>query len=261
MKTLHLISLVVSCALLGACTRAVPMVLTVPVPTAQAGPQATPAPKEPFRIEIQKEWNDGGRLYVAGSVVVGPGFEAGDAVLRLRTFSQAEVKAETLQRLTVPAPSAEEASIGEGARSIPFVMTLPFSSLSDYQIDLLWGNDAGPYLSKLEDVQASPAVEIRSVRLRAASCENADCEQSHVVEAELFNAGNEAVTAMTIGVIFGGANSAETPEGLEELVEISGLRLLPGETQKLRLLIDEPLPETMRPLLQPQVRVVSYANQ
>ncbi|RMG41073.1 MAG: hypothetical protein D6719_09305 [Candidatus Dadabacteria bacterium] len=215
---------------------------------------------QPFAVKILDEINDGRNLRVIGSISADRPWNPDNVVVRLVGLGQGQEKAENVFALSERKKSEKSSAGNIGAgEPVSFVLSVPASGLSDYQLEVLWGEDAAPYLKK-----ESALLEVRNLSYGIKPCASKqNCDDSYVLEGELVNTGKKLVTAARLGLAFYGGGdkldlSGKVPEN-EQIIKLAGINLAPGELQPLRLVLEEK-PPADAVKLKPRLRVISVST-
>ena len=232
----------------------------------------------PLTLETTQVLNDGQQLHVFGIVTAHIPWDVSKVILRLIGLQSGQVTRETIRRLSDSSISREvrEVSLGfpppinqssprelKAGEKEAFYLTIPVGQISDYQLELLWGDEAQPYLVSLDSIQKK-LIELRNVRVETekSACQAAECGTKFRILLELFNTGHSPVNRVVLGVGFlldldaATLDPAKTVPENEEEIEISALKLAAGQGRQMRLIFEKPVPPDWADRLRPTVRVI-----
>ncbi len=150
--------------------------------------------------------------------------------------------------------------------------------VTDYQLELVWGLGAetsGTPVSSPGNLEPPSvagravgdmdvgAVEFRGAHVEQspASCENPPCGLLLRVTGDLVNRGEKLISKVTLAVGFmvhGPSTLARSEGGTpEELVTMENLGILPGQSKRVRLVFERPIPANLATIIYPVVRVAN----
>ncbi len=221
-------------------------------------PFVTPAaqPVDPFTVQILEDAFDAQQLTVSGIVHAHVTESVERIALRISVSDRGQVIASRLVLPCVdafpPVPGVEcQLGVLASGRQLPFRVTLPVPKGSDYQVELLWGDDA-------EAVRPQVVLADVVVHDLAAGCRVAPCQQGFVVQGILRNISRRVVSGVTLGVGYISAVHATggqaTPDS-EESLHIPGA-LQPAEQRPFRIRLGSALSATESARVRPAVRIV-----
>jgi hypothetical protein len=226
----------------------------------------------PFELKISDEFNDGKRLHVVGIVNVFTEWKSKDAVIRLSGLHNGEVLTESfiaLDKLIEASLTKEIKTVSKGQQT--FSLSISADGVSDYQVEVLWGADAKPYLDILtKEAPGELVIKNIQVETRQEACAGKNCGIKYHITAEMLNLGGLTVKNIVLGVGFirvpVGAPidlQREIPEN-EELLQLENIRLDAGKSRPLKLDFDQPVSEGMilsdEGTLKPVIRIVSFES-
>ncbi len=226
------------------------LILPQPEP-ASPPPAVSPAAQQernPLGLELDHESTDGERLFVRGRVKAETQVELPKVVLHLTTLKDAEKIGESYFPLSAAEQAASLNNVLPAGAEIPFSMSVASEGMTDYQLELLWGDEAVAFLSSLagEAEPASASVILEDVALTGPDCEGGKCPDNCYLTASIRNQAERHVESLLIGLSFSG--------GEEEQIEITSLGLAPASTRPMRLEID--LPYITAKDLDPKIRII-----
>lgn len=223
---------------------------------------------QPFSFKVLQEFNDGKNLYVVAEVESRANWPTADMAVHLMTLKDGELlreSSQSLQSLIAPGNNPENlAELKEGTAR-KFSMSVPSQGMSDYQLELLWGEEAQAYLSK---PQNDSGLELRKLQYNRIACTAAVCPLEFEVSCELFNSGETIVNIVHLGTSWVLADDLSKQELVadaranEEMVTLKALNLKPGTGRELKVKIAAALPQdsdkNSADKYKPEIRVVSY---
>ncbi len=230
----------------------------------------------PFKLDVLEESNDGDTLSVKGQLIAKTKRDMNDVLVRLTA-----VDAEGQQRVSfhkatdLVAPGSE---IKPG-NPMPFSLSLPSRGISNYQVEVLWGNDAAPYLAEARASMKSPAdstspaasteyLALRNLevhRVPDGSCSSPEeCLVTFAIKGEFFNSGRSTIKEVVLVAGFSPAlkiDQVQHPLENERKIEVRNFNLAPQATKPFRLTLEKLLPASDTVAYQPVVRIVSFESQ
>lgn len=225
----------------------------------------------PYEVSVLHELNDGRTLYVAGVLEARTRWSPAETVLKLTTYREGTVVAEgtfTVDSVLSPDQGVASSTAADGQPGKSgFALSLPSSTFSDYQLEVLWGAEAAPYLVSL--AASRPVIEVRNARLNSVPCSGQGCRPELNVSAELFNSGSQIINKISLGIGLVWENSGQDPGTVspeeESGVDLESMALNPGASREIRLSLDDAAPDAMLPegfehRLRPVIRVKSYGG-
>lgn len=233
-----------------------------------ADPSATP-----FKIEVVEELHDGADLVIKGRLTAKSEWPADEVVVRLAALDESGQQRLSFHRMSDLSPKSAVLAAG-----VPetFSLTIPSSGLTNYQLEVLWGRDAGPFLKKETETQPAepkPAKEEESPkqylalrklevhRVPGESCANPnECELKFTITGEFFNSGGATVRNVVIAAGFTSPDKLDLGDQIlenERRVEVRNLGLKPGASKPFRLTLEKQVSSVDQSAPQPVVRIVS----
>ena len=238
----------------------------------------------PFTLKVGQEINDGKELHILGSVVANTEWDPTEVVVRLTSLKDGNpvgVVHHTLKKLIearvgVGQMKAERISAGDETN---FSLSVPSTGMSDYQLVLLWGEEAEQFLDskpkqKLgRTAQASDGktagnglkLRIHSIEVETlkSECPYPPCEVRFRLKAVLQNQGKAAITSAKLGVGFIATEllGANMLPDEEEQVDVPNLKLLPGQSRPFRILLNQEMSEEIAEDVRPLLRIVSFEGE
>ena len=213
--------------------------------------------KAPFILAVEDELFDGSMLHVQARLTGREEAAVAGAVVRLRGISHGEVVEEESVSVVDLLPAGQKTlSVGE---SYETVLSVSAEALSDYQLELIWGEREGSAPALMAALSLK-GVEIKKRLL----CAREPCEIAFSLTGSLYNAGNAVISEAELGVgyvfVKSGASldlSGVIPEN-EELLKIRSLSLSAGEVKPFKLKLSQTVPERSDGEFMPIIRVLSY---
>lgn len=216
----------------------------------------------PLRLDILSESNTDGILAVQGEVTTKTNFSTNDIGVRVRAI---DGKGDTVEGVWFPneMPGSQIAK----DTKLPFTLTIPVQDITDYQVEVLWGEEARKLTKKPSPKGNGPAfVALRNLRVQRLSdpkCAADPCLTMFIVSGEIFNSGEDRITGLVLS-----AGMISVPEGgdldlpnaiphNERRIEVKNLALEPGGTKPLRLQFDEMYDAEVAQYLKPSLKIVS----
>jgi hypothetical protein len=238
----------------------------------------------PFTLKVGQEINDGKELHILGSVVANTEWNPAEVVVRLTSLKDGKpvgVVHHTLKKLIearvgVGQMKAELISAGDETN---FSLSVPSAGMSDYQLVLLWGEEAEQFLESKpkqkidKETQASNGksagnglkLRIHSIEVETlkSECPYPPCEVRFRLKAVLQNQGKSVITSAKLGVGFIATEllgSNMSPDE-EEQVDVPNLKLLPGQSRPFRILLNQEMSEEIAEDVRPVLRIVSFEGE
>jgi len=217
-------------------------------------PVETAAPEDaPFVLRVVDEMNDGASLHVLANIEARTPWDPRRVLVRLTGLRSGEIVGVRDFRLGGSGGAAASMAAGQ---VMPVSLSIPVAQVTDYQLELLWGEEAGEPASV-----ALPPLTLQSLAIRRLpeSCPEAVCRISYEVSGELRNNGRGIIYRAALGVGF--AEGGQSDPDNEEQVELGVLALQPGQSRPIRLVIDQTMPRDRANAITPTVRVLSFDEQ
>lgn len=234
----------------------------------------------PFILEVMDEKNDGRQLVVKGRIIPKTSKPASEVVVRLSALDRGgdqRVTFHNMQDLLAGGakPKGEPVMLEKGvARS--FTLAMPLKGITNYQLEVLWGQEAAPYAPSepISDAQKEPKKEpkqfiaLRNLevhRVPTESCVSPDqCVVRFTITGELFNSGSATINDVVIEAGFSSGDSLDLQSQIlenEKRVEVPNLRLAPGASQRFKVSLDKLVPANAVVAPQPHVRIASFRSE
>jgi hypothetical protein len=223
----------------------------------------------PFRLDVLQETNDGKNLTIQGQLVAKSQRPSKDVLVRLTA-----VDSKGQEKTAIHKVSDLVQNGGELTPSMPtqFSLSLPSQGISNYQLEVLWGKDAAPYLggeraSLKQQKTSSEFLALRNLevhRVPDGSCSSPEeCLVTFSITGEFFNAGKATIRDVVVVAGFVPASKLELPNHPlenEKRIEVQNLELAPQATKPFRLTLEKLLPASDTVAYQPVVRIVSFGS-
>ncbi len=219
--------------------------------------------QSPFTLEVLDEVNDGERVSIRGRLVPKSDWSRDDVVLRLSALDELGNSRLILRKLSDIAPKGEGLS---GKKPADFVLSMPSEGISNYQIEVLWGEEAAPFIAQATDPVSSEGqmLALRKLevhRVPSESCATPDeCSVKFTITGEFFNSGGATLKNVVIETGFSPADKLDLPRQILEnarRIEVRNLNLVPGGTKPFRLALEKLIPSSEQIAPRPVVRIVS----
>jgi len=221
----------------------------------------------PFRLDVLNETNDGKTLNIQGQLVSKDRRSAKDVIVRLKGVDAQGEERVASHKVADLIPNG-----GELNPSMPtqFSLALPSEGLSNYQVEVLWGRDAEPYLGTSRASLKSPKGESDFLALRNlevhrvpdGSCSSPEeCLVSFSIKGEFFNSGKAVISDVVLVAGFTPASKLGLPNPPlenEKRIQVQNMGLVPQGTKPFRLTLEKLLPASDTVAYQPVVRIVSF---
>jgi hypothetical protein len=219
--------------------------------------------RSPFTLEVLDEVNDGERVSIRGRIVPKNDWNRDDVVLRLSALDELGNSKLVFRKLSDIAPKGEGL---RGGSPTEFVLSIPSRGISNYQIELLWGDEATPFMARAAE-SASGDGEVLALRklevhrVPSESCATPDeCSVKFTITGEFFNSGGATLKNVVIEAGFSPADKLDLPGQILEnarRIEVRNLNLVPGGTKAFRLALEKLIPSSEQMAPRPVVRIVS----
>jgi hypothetical protein len=216
-------------------------------------------PAVPFVLSVAKEENDGQTLRVVADVIPQVAWPSDNAMVRLATYRNGALLQERYFPIAAAlAPSQEEFKSQE---KVSLAMQVPSVGMTDYQLELLWGEEALRISEQLQS-EARPLLRISELEIerKREECNGFPCDIVFVLRGVVENTGQEVLGDIVLAVGFIRVDGdVKRPEN-EEKVPLSGLELAAGDKRPLRLVIDRRIPETEAGKYKPVLRIAAFKS-
>jgi hypothetical protein len=229
----------------------------------------------PFRLDVLSEARDGNNLKIQGQLVSKIQIPAKDVLIRLTAVDASGQERVSAQRVADLIPNGGDLN---PSKPTQFSLSLPGSGISNYQLQVLWGKDAAPYLGPASGTSAGGAKDgvsdpkerreflalqnLEVHRVPDGSCSSPEeCLVNFSIKGEFFNSGRVVINDVVIVAGFAPASKMSLPNHPlenEKRIEVQNLDLAPQATKPFRLSLEKLLPASDTVAYQPVVRIVSF---
>ncbi|MBX7143722.1 MAG: hypothetical protein K1X79_04665 [Oligoflexia bacterium] len=229
---------------------------STPVPPTPQTADASGNTRAPFELSVLEDVNDGAHVFVRAKLSSQIDWPLSQIALRATALREGEEKFSEILALEKVLNQSGSLTAGEERE---FTLTLPADGVSDYQLELVWG-EAARGINK----SSQPLLKVQNISTlrHVQECGQAACPQTLTVKAALFNAGEAEIQSAKLGIgliwLPEGAEldlSAQIPQD-EEFVELSDMHLAPGARREVAIDIDQTLPARAGGRFEALLRVV-----
>jgi len=224
----------------------------------------------PFRLDILEERNDGETLVINGRIIPKTSWSGEDVLVRLSAVTSAGEQKVSFHKVKDVVPSGARLASGEPQA---FSLTLPSSEVSNYQLEVLWGRDAAPYMDSTKAALKQTKGESEFLALRNlevhrvpdGSCSSPEeCLVKFSIKGEFFNSGRALIRDVVLVAGFSPADKLDLPNQIlenERRIEVRNLGLGSGATKPFRLTLEKYVPASDQVAYQPVVRIASFDSE
>jgi hypothetical protein len=221
----------------------------------------------PFKLDVLRESNDGETLTIKGQVTSKVTRPSRDVLVRLTAVDSGGEQRTSFHKLVDLNPKTSDLQAGKPTQ---FALSLPAQGVSNYQLEVLWGKDAAPYLDDNRASLKTPSAPAEYLALRNlevhrvpdGSCSSPEeCLVTFSIKGEFFNAGKAVVRDVLLVAGFSPASKMDRPHQMlenERQIEVKNLALGPQATKPFRLTLEKLVPASDTVAYQPVVRIVSF---
>ena len=222
----------------------------------------------PFELQVIDELNDGKSLYVSGALKALTRWPRSDVVVVLTGFGNTgDVVHQT--NLDAAAPAAPTGGLGSGGggesdafepgETQAFALSMPADGLSNYRIEVFWGEDARLARSGSGKLKLI-ALEDVKVNGFEVPCETGPCPYRFTLTGVLHNNSDKQVDEVSLGMRIvwvpdKPGDGPVMPES-EQLVTLPTNGLGPGETQPFKVRVGRDIPQRPGGFFKPALRVL-----
>jgi hypothetical protein len=207
---------------------------------------------------VVDEVNDGQRLHILASIESRTVWDPRRVMVRLTGLSGEKILGVSDYPLVASASGSAPALLEPG-RPFDVSLSIPVAGVTDYQLELLWGEESG---MELKGTAPSP-LQLQNVAVvrSGAPCEAERCAVVFEVTGNLTNLGTGTINRAALGVGFlphaQGFGAVSGIPAEEEVIDLTALALQPGKSRPIKLSVEQP--ELVGGAeLTPVVRVVSF---
>jgi hypothetical protein len=256
-------AILISCILLfSACS-----IFTGTDPSSSSSLVDQKKPNLPFTLEVADEINDGERLHILGTVSALTDWSLKDVIVKLSSLS--EGRPVGVSYLPLSKTKKELSGTIKANEKYQFTISVPSQNISDYQLELLWGEDAKQYVASVLDGEPGN-LELRSIQMETIRqpCDGTDCKLTFRASAKLYNGTNKQVIKVILGIGFlrikTGAEldlQRQIPQN-EDKIDVGDILLPPGGSREIVINFDQAIPEkelvTEDGEIKPNIRIQSF---
>ena len=226
----------------------------------------------PFDFRIVNEMNDGKNLHILAELLPHTNWPMSGVMLKLSGLKEGDIVSSRIYPikdllLDIDRQKGSDRLL-EG-KPLRFALITSSEQLTDYQLELLWGDGKRLNPSEVESSTKSiglppPVLSIQEIQLEAqdVACLKPPCGRSFKVRGVMINRGDEVIDRSMLGVSFvwvpegGSFDSTRYQADNEQRVQINRLGLKPGEKRPFRVSLDRTVPELKGGQFLPYVRVI-----
>ncbi len=237
--------------------------------------------RPPLQLQILGESNDGVLLQIKVRVTPLVDWPTEKVVVLLSALQNGVVISESAHCITgicgesnhLNAPALEksvsESTILKRNAPIDLTLTVPSQAMTDYVVDLLWGEEAGNFRSKLPGVSAPMDLQLPElvdfkVGDRLSSCEKSICSASYGLTATLVNKSPAILKSITLGAGFildekasNDRDYSKIPEKEDE-IPLPELYLSANSSKTIEIVLEQSVPREMLARIVPSLRILSH---
>jgi hypothetical protein len=224
----------------------------------------------PFKLEVVEELYDGADIVIKGRITPKDEWDPKEVVVRLAALDDRGQQRLSFHRVSDLAPQSAVLAAGVAT---PFSLTLPSEGLTNYQVEVLWGQEAQPFgqpspeSSPAAKEGAKPFLALRNLevhRVPGESCANPnECELKFTITGEFFNSGGATVRNVVILAGFTTPDKLDLQDQIlenERRIEVRNMGLKPGASKPFRLALEKHVTALDQAAPQPAVRIVSVES-
>lgn len=202
-----------------------------------------------------EEVNDGSNLNLSLELAANTRVPLKDVVVRLAGFKNGQEGSLTLF------PASKLAATAVPGRPLRFSVSVPSVEMTDYQLELLWGQDGREALKIKSESPMVGELVLSDVSLLDDQC-SAPCESKFSFAGVLENQSARVVEKAELGVAFAWVGNGEALDPamaeVQQKISLKGLALLPGQRQEIKLKLSKGLPKTADGRYMPVVRLLNF---
>ena len=228
----------------------------------------------PFVLEVLDEKNDGDKLQITGRILPKAEWSASKVVVKLSALDKQGQERVSFHRMSDLLLKTQDTNddrllLHKGVART-FTLELPLKGISSYQLEAVWGNDAGPLAAQEPDPVEQPKefIALRNMeshRVPSESCAQPnECVLKWTITGEIFNSGRQMVKEVEIAAGFGTPAKLDLPGQIledEKRVRVPNLRLAPGKAQRFKISLEKLFPVTSESAPQPVVKLASFQSE
>lgn len=223
-------------------------------------------PKEeaiPFQLKVHDELNDGTYLYVKASLQGEVQWRPEEVAVKLITIRSGEATESGVFRISELLPLPERGRVIEPKDEVLFTLQGEGGAISDYQLELLWGEDAKGIGEEVPVEKTLLAIENLTVAANPPVCEVEPCITRFQLQGDLVNKGTASVdrAEIAVGFLWVPVDSNEDLTGKipdkEEKILLKELNLGPGRSRTLKLNFTKAVPSSRDGEVVPTARILN----
>jgi hypothetical protein len=223
----------------------------------------------PFLLELLGEVNDGKRLTVSGRFVPKTQWPSSDVLVRLSALDDQNNPRVSFFALGEHIFSSAFAQLQPGTPT-EFSVSIPSHGITNYQLELLWGQDAAPFQKQARSNQGNGEefLALRNLevhRLPSDDCATPnECTVKFTLTGEFYNAGSATISKVVLKAGFVRADELDLAVKVlenERRIEVRNMGLTPGATKPFRLTLEKFIPMDEQVAPRPVVRIESFDPQ
>jgi hypothetical protein len=220
-------------------------------------------------LELLGEVNDGKRLTVSGQFTPRTQWPSSDVLVRLSALDDKNNARVSFFALGEHVFSSAFAQLQPGTPT-EFSISIPSNGISNYQLELLWGQDAAPFQKQARSNQGNGEefLALRNLevhRLPSDDCATPnECTVKFTLTGEFYNAGSATISKVVVKAGFVRADELDLGVKVlenERRIEVRNMGLTPGATKPFRLTLEKFIPMGEQVAPRPVVRIESFDPQ
>lgn len=236
----------------------------------------------PFRLQILSESNDGKQVQVKTRVIPLAGRVDGDVALILSLYRDGVLLANKINCVVDECEALPASTNSKVAASRPYesklrsyydiTLSAVSGNITDYRVDLLWGNEAKEYLSQLPQESSkhaliSPQLINLKVNQTRTNCTDYSCQVAYNINAVISNQSSAILKEVVLGAGFllqsdlqNMDANGKNPENEEE-IPLTELYLEANSSKNIELLLEQEVPRAMLSQIVPNLRILTHEYQ
>ena len=207
----------------------------------------------PFDLRVLEAVNDGERLHVLARVTPRTNWNHNDVVARLTALRGTDVVGVAYypfvhHNARTSGGVGQVGGLFKARKPLQFSVTVAAQQITDYQLELLWGEEARGFEGSPQFPKPSLRMHKLQVESQPISCGRPPCDIEYRITGELLNSGRVDLYDIVVSVGFVALQPGEKldlsrhiPDNVQP-VELKGVRLKPGDSQRIRLVMEYPPP-------------------
>jgi len=216
----------------------------------------------PFQLKVHDELNDGTYLYVKASLQGEVQWRPEEVAVKLITIRSGEAKESDVFKISELLPLQERGRLIEPRDEVLFTLQGEGGAISDYQLELLWGEDAKGLVDEKPVEKSFLAIENLTVAANPPVCEVDPCITRFQLQGDLVNKGTTVVdqAEIAVGFLWVPSDSNEDLTGKipdkEEKILLKDLNLGAGRSRVIKLNFTKAVPSSREGEVVPTVRIL-----